>query len=316
MSFQHILEHVKTPVDFTYLGIGSAPHARTIETFDDVWDQLVPVFVREQARKTRRIIHFDPAFTHSIDFVKTYFATYYPELVYHKMDTYHSFTSPRLEVIITEDALEYKNKFYEREENHEWFLDELCTTVLKNKGQLAVQDFTGRYLDEIFKRVYEKSSNKELFKRKILFDITYGHASCMTDLTKNKPIYDSNGDFANFLLYSPREIIMAIGKDPRLDGLIKEHYVKKFREALNIHHVNYRRRTKGEECMYRSELYDDTSKPELIMGYLQNELADNFLILKELGAVTAEKEHEYRYLMKYYDQVNMYDWNTAVSRLV
>jgi hypothetical protein len=232
------------------------------------------------------------------------------------MDTYHSFTSPRLEVIITEDALEYKNKFYEREENHEPFLQEFSETILETGGQLVVQDFTGREMETVFKRVYEKSSNKELFKRKILFDITYGHASCMTDLTKNTPIYDSSGDFMNFLLYSPREIIIAIGKDTRLDGFIKEHYVKKFREALNTHHVNYRRRTKGEACMYRSELYDDTSKPELIMGYLQNELADNFLILKELGAFTEEKEHEYRYLMKYYDRVNMYDWNTAVSRLV
>lgn len=316
MSFKHILEHVKTPVEFTYLGIGSAPHARTIENFDDVWDQLVPVFVREQAQKTRRIIHFDPGFANSIDFVKTYFATYYPELVYHKMETYHSFNSSRLEVIIAEDAIEYKNTFYEREENHEWFLDEFSATVLENRGQLIVQDFTGRYLDDIFKRVYEKSSDKALFKRKVLFDITYGHASCMTDLTKNKPIYDSKGDFMNFLLYSPREIINAIGKDVRLDGFIKEHYMKKFRESLNFHHVNYRRRSKGEMCLNKCDLYNDTSKPELIMGYLQNELADNFLILKELGAFTDEKEHEYRYLMKYYDQVNMYDWNTAVSRLV
>lgn len=316
MSFEHILEHAKTPAKFTYLGIGSAPHARTIENFDDVWDQLVPVFVREQSKKTRRIIHFDPAFTHSIDFVKIYFATNYPELTYHKMDSYHIFTSPHLEVIITEDALEYKNKFYEREENHEWFLDKLSATILETSGQLVVQDFTGRELDDVFKRVYEKSSDKQLFKRKVLFDITYGHASCMTDLTKNKPIYDSAGDFMNFLLYTPREIVIAIGKNARLDGLIKEHYVKKFRATLNIHHVNYRRRIKGEECMYKSELYNETSKPELIMGCLQSELADIFLILKELGAITAEKEHEYRYLMKYYDQVNMYDWNTAVNRLI
>lgn len=316
MSFNHILEHVKTPVDFTYLGIGSAPHARSVDMYDDIWDQLIPVFVRDQAHKTRRIIHFDPAFTYSIEFAKIYFATYYPELIYHKMDTYHRFTSSRIEVFLVEEPLEFKNKFYEREENHEWFVEALSNSVLENNGQLVVQDFTGREMDDVFKRVYEKSSDKALFKRKVLFDITYGHASCMTDLTKNKPIYDSKGDFMNFLLYSPREIIIAIGKNERLDQLIKEHFVKKFRESLNIHHVNYRRRSKGETCLYKCDLYNDTSKPELIMGYLQNELADNFLILKELGAFTDEKEHEYRYLMKYYERVNMYDWNTAVSRLV
>ena len=316
MSFEHVLNHARTPAEFTYLGIGSAPHARTIDNFDDVWDQLVPVFVREQAQKTRRIIHFDPAFTHSIDFVKTYFTANYPELIYNKMDSYHRFTSTRLEVLIVEEALEYKNKFYEREETHEWFLDELSARVLENNNHLVVQDFTGRELDDVFKRVYEKSSDKGRFKRKVLFDITYGHASCMTDLTKNRPIYDSNGDFMNFLLYSPREIVISIGKNARLDQFIKEHYVKKFRDTLNLHHVNYRRRTKGDTCLNKCDLYSDSSKPHIIMGYLQSELADIFLILKELGAVSAEKEHEYRYLMKYYDQVNMYDWNTAVNRLI
>jgi hypothetical protein len=138
----------------------------------------------------------------------------------------------------------------------------------------------------------------------------------MTDLTKNRPIYDASGNFMNFLLYTPSEVKASIGKNARLDELIKEYYVKKFREILNLHHVNYRRRTKGEGCMYRCEFYDDTSTPQLIMGYLQNQLTDVFLILKDLAVFTSEKEHQFRYLMKYYDQVNMYDWNTAVNRLV
>jgi hypothetical protein len=120
----------------------------------------------------------------------------------------------------------------------------------------------------------------------------------------------------NFLLYKPREIVVAIGKNPRLDELIKDYYVKKFREVVNFHHANYRRRAKGGTCLNTSELYSDNAKPDIIMGYLQSELTDIFHILKELGKFTAEKEHEFRYLMKYYEQVNMYDWNTAVTRLV
>ena len=316
MAFDTILQNITTPMEFTYLGIGSAPHAKSIDEFDDVWDQLVPVFVRDQAAKTRRIIHFDPTFSHSIEFVKTYFATKYPELAYSKTEFYHLWSSPRLEVLVVENSLQYKNKFYESDADHEWFLQALCASVLRQNAHLVIQDFSGRDLADVFKRVYENSSNKHLFKKKVLFDITYGHASCMTDLTKNRPIYDASGNFMNFLLYTPSEVQASIGKNARLDELIKEYYVKRFREALNLHHVNYRRRTKGEGCMYTCELYNDTSTPQLIMGYLQSELTDIFLVLKDLAVFTAEKEHQFRYLMKYYDQVNMYDWGTSVSRLV
>ena len=316
MAFDSILQNVTTPMEFTYLGIGSAPHAKSIDEFDDVWDQLVPVFVRDRAAKTRRIIHFDPTFSHSIEFVKTYFATKYPELTYSTTEFYHLWSSSCLEVIVVEKALQYKNTFYDIDADDEQFLETLCATVIRQNAHLVVQDFSGRDLADVFKRVYGKSTNKYAFKKRILFDITYGNASCMTDLVKNAPIYDASGNFMNFLLYTPDEVKASIGKNARIDSLIKEYYVKKFREILNLHHVNYRRRTKGDTCLNTCEFYDDTATPELIMGYLQNQLTDVFLILKDLDVFTAEKEHQFRYLMKYYDQINMYDWGTSVSRLV
>ena len=332
MVFQRILDVVAaTPLEFTYLGIGSAPHAETVAELDDAWDQLVPVFVRDKADKTVRIIHFDPSFSRRIDFVKTYFATKYPHLVYRSTGSYHQWSSPRfdssapaqtewlplrMEITIVESAVEYKSEFYESDENHEWFLEALSTSVLKRGGQLVVADFTGRTLDALFKRIYDKSPDKALFKRKILFDVTYGNASCMTDLTKDKPIYDANGDFANFLAFSPLEMIEAIGKNKRLDELIRNFCVKKFAQILNFHHVNYRRRMKGDTCMNPCNSYTDESSADTVMMVLQNELTDVFHILKELGSITAEKEHEFRHLMKYYDQMNMYDWGTAVGRLI
>jgi hypothetical protein len=93
----------------------------------------------------------------------------------------------------------------------------------------------------------------------------------------------------NFLLYTPREIMNVIGRNKRLDELMKEYHVKKFREVLNIHHVNYRRRTKGETCLNKCDSYTDDSAPELIMRILQSHLTDIFRILKEVGSIYCGK---------------------------
>jgi len=309
------------PCQFTYVGVGTNPHAPTVEQLNDAWDQLMPVFVREQLHKTVRVMHFDPAFTYMadrVDFVKGYFATKYPLIVYAaptEEKPYHSWTSPRLEVLLAGEAFNYKSAYSPDEPHNESFLTKLTTLIVDAGGHLVLQDFSGRDPLGAFKSAYEASSKPNLFKRRILFDITYGNASCSTDLTVYKPIYDRHGDFINFTLFSADEIRKNIGHNPRLDELIKKHFIAKYKATLNHHHVNYRRRILGDVCLTRSEFYDDMAPPTLIMDVLQHELATFVTIFKELRLVDAAKESCFNELMENYATVNMYDWNTHVNRL-
>ena len=54
----------------TYVGIGSCPHASTLEELTDEWDQILPVFIRESKAT---IFHYDPAFEYKQEFMKQYF---------------------------------------------------------------------------------------------------------------------------------------------------------------------------------------------------------------------------------------------------
>lgn len=320
--FDHFLARAAAqPRQFTYVGVGTNPHAATVEKLDDAWDQLMPVFVREQLHKTVRVMHFDPAFDYMpdrLDFVKEYFATKYPSLVYAdktEEKPYHSWSSPRLEVLLAGESLDYKRSHFPDEPHNESFLTKLTTMVVDSGGHSVLQDFSGRDPLGAFKAAYDASPNKDQFKRRILFDITYGNASCSTDLTVFKPIYDRRGDFINFTLFSADEIHRNIGHNPRLDELIKKYFIAKYKETLNHHHVNYRRRVKGDTCLMKSELYDDKVEPQLIMDILQHELTAFIAIFKDLHLVDAAKGARFNELMENYATMDMYEWNTQVNRL-
>ena len=309
------------PRQFTYIGVGTNPHAETVEKLNDAWDQLMPVFVREQLHKTVRVMHFDPAFTYMadrLDFVKEYFATKYPKLVYSGITEekpYHEWSSPRLQVLLAGESLNYKSAYSPHDPHNEAFLTTLTTMVVDSGGHIVLQDFSGRDPQGAFKSAYDSSTKPNLFKRRVLFDITYGNASCSTDLTVYKPIYDRRGDFITFTLFNADEIRENIGLNSKLDELIKRHFIAKFKEALNHHHVNYRRRINGDDCLMKSDFYDYRADPHLIMDVLQHELTAFIAIFKELRLVDAAKEARFQDLMENYASINMYDWNTHVNKL-
>ena len=160
------------------------------------------------------------------------------------------------------------------------------------------------------------STRPSLFKKRVLFDITYGNASCMTDLTKYSPIYDKKGDFINFTLYTHNEMKGLIAlKRPEIDSLLRPYFRKAFIHALEYHHVNYRRRVNGDTCLNPSECYEENASPSQIMDVLQNELRTSFDVLRRLDMVDAEKNATFRRLMDYYLETNMYEWNTQVKKL-
>ena len=65
MEIIHLVQS-SAPADLTYMGIGSAPHVPTLESYITKWQQIVPPFLQkdyeEHPEKTFRAIHFDPAF--------------------------------------------------------------------------------------------------------------------------------------------------------------------------------------------------------------------------------------------------------------
>jgi hypothetical protein len=315
-NYKQLLLAAAEACEFTYVGIGSNPHAASLVELSAEWDQLMPVFVREQLHKTVRVIHFDPAFANNLEFVKTYFTTKYPGLYHQYANEIHTWASPRLEIHILCETFEHKDKWHPEAKDDEWFLAALSNLIVAQRGHLVVQDFSGASQDESFKAAYKASSQPHLFKRRVLFDVTYGNASCQTNLTVHKPIYDSRGDFINFTLFDHHEIQEVIGQNPRVDKLARRYFIEKYRSILNFHHVNYRRRVKGDTCLNNCGLYDDTSAPALIMDILQGELSSVLTILKRLAAIDATKETQFHALMDKYASVDMYDWNTMVNKLV
>lgn len=308
--FQQLL--ALKPFPFTYIGIGSNPHVRTLGELTDTLDQLIPCFVRE-TRLQRRVIHFDPAFDKNMTFIREYFITKYPTLVYQGpiKNSYHSWTSPTLEVLIVPECIQHMDQFHP--ENDDWFLEQMSEKCLNHK--LVVQDYSGQELLGTLRTAFKKTSDPVTFKKNILFDITYGDASCMTDMAITRPIYDKNNNFINFTLYDDHEMLEVIGLSPELDRLIKRHFVKKFKSILNHHHVNYRRRVQGDTCLMLTSQYNDTTEPAFIMAVLQKELVDVFTIFHTLGLINEEKQALITHLMVNYTTYNMYDWNTQVNKL-
>lgn len=304
------------PRSFTYVGIGSCPHTTILSELNDVWDQLVPVFVRETLTPVR-CIHFDPAFDYRIDFVKEYFAARHPGLVYsppNESRPYHTWTSPLLEVLAVSQSFTHVDTFNHGPDD-DWFLEELSEKVLAT-SKLVVQDFSGQYLTDTFKAAYKKTSSPDAFKKNILFDITYGEASCSTDMSTTRPLYDKKGDFINFTFFSPEEMLSIWGYNPALDRITKNYFIKKFKAALDEHHGNYRRRVLGSTCLYKKDEYDDTSDPSLVMEVLQKELYKLFEIFTTMCIIKEEARAELDLLLKNYKTIDMYHWNNCVRKLI
>jgi hypothetical protein len=283
-----------TQPSFVYVGIGSCPHARTLDEYTDSWNQILPVFVRDVLTITKqpvRILHFDPAFGYHkerVDFVREYFESTGLNLVHDP--TTNTWSNERIAIMLSDKPFNHTDQHMDAEKSDDWFLENLATHCILTDAKLIVQEFTGRDLDVVLKTAFRKSPFQKKFKNNILFDITYGTASsCSTDLTKYKPFYDTRQNFYNLLLYTPDELKRYIGLHPMIDSYIKRYFTKQYETILNNYHVDYRRRTRGEPCLFKNELYTDTSEADYIMELLEEELCALIPIFKGLKVVTPEK---------------------------
>lgn len=284
----------------TYVGIGSCPHASTLQELTDEWDQILPVFIRESKAT---IFHYDPAFEYNQEFMKLYFENKGFTMV----EPFH-WTTDKLDVTL------YPKRFEHPDDDH--LLEEMAEEAIKTNTKLVVQEFTGGSLTELLKATFTKTSSKASFKRNVLFDITYGtDCHCMTNMVKYKPLYDEKGDFINFLLYKETDIKNSIGLSPELNHLIKGYFVKQYLSVVN-QQVDYRRRLKGDTVLFACEGYGDTSTPDEIMSYLKSKMLPLLDIFDSLGLMTSQKWGQVWNLFEMYRSYNLYDWNTTMAKIV
>jgi len=306
---ESILNLYSSAKGFTYVGIGSCPHD-PLDKITEKWDQVLPVFIMDILKNTTttlRIIHFDPQFT--LEFMSQYFKTKLPDLSLTITNEYWVWSNSRVEIIISKEPLYHTSKFEGGHESTDWFLKRLTNQILETGGKLVVQEFTGQELGETCKAIYHKltSTEKSIFKKNVLFDITYGQAChCMTDMTQYKPLYTTNGDFYNFTLYSSTELKRSIGQSEKIDSLIFDYFYKQYAEILDGLHLIYRRNINKAENATDED-------PDHVMALLQNKLSAMFPIFRALGVLTPEKEASLQRIFDEYREHNMYKWYSAVK---
>jgi hypothetical protein len=292
--FEHIIDN---PVEFTYFGIGTMFRTHELEKITLELDQVFPCFLNQHERT--RAIHFDPLFKQHWNLISEYFISkgFYKAK---KDNTWISHNGKREFIMIAEE-LEHSIQFFK----------ELATACLPNK--LVIQDFSGRFLNDMCIQVYYAMSpqQRDLYKRNVLIDITYGDASCMTNMEKTFPIYDSEGDFVNFLLIQSSELVSYINQNPKLDILIKQVFKKEYKKILNEEHTNYRRRMQGLTCLFSRSEYHSMTDPETVFSVLIEKLNKCVYILKQLGF----PEEKYINLIKDYKNYDMHKWYTLMNNL-
>jgi Fe-S cluster assembly iron-binding protein IscA len=313
-----------TKPSFVYVGIGSCPHARTLEEYTENWNQILPVFVKDVLRSKLtpvHVLHFDPAFGYHkerVEFVDAYFKNTRLGLV--RIPETNTWSNGRLSVTLSDKAFNHTDKFLSAENSDDWFLENLATHCISVDAKLVVQEYTGKDLDLVLKAAFIKSPFQKKFKENVLFDITYGTASsCQTDMATYKPLYDARGNFYNLLLYTPAELKEYIGFDPMIDTYIKIYFTKQYNMILNNYHVDYRRRTRGETTLFKNDLYTDSSEPELIMDLLQAELCALLPVFRQLGVVSRDKNTQLHSLFETYKSYtgnNLYRWYDLAKAVI
>ena len=304
--------------DLTYVGVGSAIH--DLRGLSAKTDQIIPVFVGEAMIEGRTVtaIHFDPMF--KFDVMEEYFKKRYPMAELRHLGYAWYWKFGLMEVYIVPQAFEHKSR--SDEEDDVDFMDALIHRVLNSPaGRLVFQQYTGYDPVATFKGLYAASKRQADFKDRVLFDVSYGaDTGCCTDLTRWKPILLPHGGFMNFLLYDTDEMRSIIGFRKDVDELIYTHFKKDFIQTVNDNHVNYRRRVRGEDCMFTVGVpYSATADPDVIMRHLIGEINWRMEIFRQLGLLTPENEVKLAGLLLTYKPsqgVNVYDWYSAVTKIV
>jgi hypothetical protein len=298
------------PVDITYVGIGSSPHLTADQLLQPKYDQLVPQCFHEfllKDKKHIRIIHFDPDFANCVEFLHVYFEKW--NLLPMEFSEGMSWIGENLEVLVIPERIDHDEQF--------WFFQQLCDSILQTKGKLVIQEFTGYDVQPLNRKLYEATENKELFKRRILIDMTYGtDIGCSTDMTKAQPFYDFDLNFLNLHFMTDEDAKRWVHVSLKLDAILKQKYIAKYLQLLNNIHVDYRRRLKGEPCMFGHPNYTDSSTPDEIMRVLETSLQLPIEILLGLQVLGKEDVDKIKNFYANAKTMDPYKWYDAMRKVI
>ena len=312
---ESIYEYSSTnPRDLTHIAIGSSPRYQELEKFTPDIDQLLPVFMLKQIEstsKTIRIIHIDWYTERNLPFLHEYFGSFAQKSInfrHNDSEGFNIWTShdDRIEVIFL--FINIRHGIYD-EPTDRWFLERMIDVTLQNKSQLIVQEYTGHDLIEIARFFLNKSNQKDMFVKHVLFDITYGsNCHCMTDMTKYLPEYKPDGTFYNFQLYTTQEMIDLIGINEKINNIIKNHFMKDYKLILDQHHFNYRRKIIGNTLAHQFPEYNESTSPDDIMKIIIDKLNLIIEIFERLGLMNEDKKKQMNDLFTNYYSHDMYKW--------
>jgi hypothetical protein len=100
---------------------------------------------------------------------------------------------------------------------------------------------------------------------------------------------------------------------------VKQYFTKQYNTILNNYHVDYRRRTRDETILFKGELYNDGSPPEVIMQLLEGELCALIPVFRDLKVTNPEKESQLVLLFetyKTYKGNDMYRWYDLTKSII
>jgi hypothetical protein len=203
--------------------------------------------------------------------------------------------------------------------------------TLKNPNKSAkmfLQDFSGSDSSNIFKHLYNEFVDRNRFKQRILFDISYGNNHCDIDLLKYEPIYDSNNNIINIMLRNIDELRPHLDYHPIIKEHIHKFYTNLYRKITDIIPVDIRRKmlveikNETQRLVCYNNLYSIESSYDDIINVLRNELTKIINILKEIKFLTLEKEAIIQDLLNNYknytfeSKPSIYDWSTRFNKIL
>ena len=311
--YETLLELVnQTSKSFFYFGVGSCPHVRTPQELLPRWDQLLPCFVKDIAQNKNekiQILHIDPQFANSVEFLRSYFAIHLPDALYYDMDDIYIWETKNMQVICAACRFDHPST-HNTQENHEWFLETLIDDALSHSFRVVYQEYTGYETKSLFLKLYAMCGQKRRFQNLILFDVSYGNdTGCSTDMTKYKPIYESNGLFLNIQLLSNEELLKKVDAHPSIQEILRRNLLGEYCRILNEIHVDYRRKINGDPVFCPKKYgYDDQSKPEEIMRVLQEQLFKLVPLLQKVGLLSLQGTQRLNELFQEYQGIDRYKW--------
>ena len=312
-------------MDTICVGIGTNPRTNNLDHFTPRIDQIIMKFLTN-LDGTLRIIHFDQLFQNSIIFLHEYFHSknfdYDHSMEENNTHIWRS-SDHKIEVII--------NTFNFNYDRYKPFLYDLVEMTLKNPNKSAkmfLQDFSCSDSSNIFKHLYNEFVDRNRFKQRILFDISYGNNHCDIDLLKYEPIFDTEGNIINITLMDIDELRPYLDYHPIIKENIHKFYTNLYRKITDIIPVDIRRKMlvelKNENhslVCYRN-LYTIKSSYDDIINVLRNELTIILNILSEIKFMTPEKEAIIQGLLNNYrnytfdSNPSIYDWSTKFNSIL